>query len=190
MSIQIENLDKIDWRIINELQRDGRASLVKLGKKVGLSHPSVKARLSKLIESNLVRIQANINVMKLGFNIALINVEIEDIALINDELEKLRKCLRIVFLMIKSSDYNLTLLTIYKDMRELEAFIEKRIRKIPKVKKISIETVRMVKPLFIPCFISLESDSECFKECENCDLRKCIISCPGCIIKVVSRGGK
>ncbi len=183
--VHIEDLDSIDWKIINELVRDGRISLVELGRKVGLSHPSVKVRLSKLMKSGLINVQANIDVTKLGFNLALINVEVEDLSLINNELEVLRRCLRVILLMIKSGDYNLTLLITYRDVRELEAFIERRIRRLPKVKRISIETVRIAKPVFIPWLISLENNSNCINECENCNLRRRVIACPGCIIKIV-----
>ena len=190
MYVHIEDLDKIDWKIIGELLRDGRASLVELGRKVGLSHPSVKVRLSKLVKSGLIRIQANIDITKLGLNIALINVEVEDISLINNELEVLRRCLRVILIMFRSGDYNLTLLIVYKDVRELEAFIERRIRKLPKVKRISIETVRITKPIFIPWHILLEDNCDCINECENCGLRRCIISCPGCIVRIITGGGK
>jgi len=188
--VHIEDLDSIDWKIVNELLRDGRVSLVELGRKVGLSHPSVKVRLSKLIKRGLIKVQANINVTKLGLNLALINVEVEDLSLINNELETLRRCLRVILLMIKSGNYNLTLLTAYRDVRELEAFIERRIRRLPKVKRISVETIRIAKPIFIPWLISLENNFNCVNECENCNLRKRIVVCPGCIIRIVARGDK
>ena len=47
-SKQAVQLDAIDWRIVEALQADGRASLSSLGKKVGLSQPAVSERVKRL----------------------------------------------------------------------------------------------------------------------------------------------
>ena len=68
-NLHIENLDRVDWKIIAELQKDGRVSLVELGRRVGLKHPSVRARLARLTSSNVIKVQANLNLRKLGYNV-------------------------------------------------------------------------------------------------------------------------
>ena len=59
-------LDDIDLEILRILYNDGRESLVSIGKKINLTHPSVKDRLRRLYASGLMKIQANINPRKLG----------------------------------------------------------------------------------------------------------------------------
>ncbi|RLG77110.1 MAG: hypothetical protein DRO14_02805 [Thermoprotei archaeon] len=180
-SLQIEDLDEIDWKIITELQRDGRVSLVELGRKVGLKHPSVRARLSKLISSGLIKVQANINIKKLGYSLAVVNIEVEDVSSVVKEVSKLSRCPKVLFATIKSGDYNLMLLVTYRDVRELKAFIEKRVRRLPKLRRFSIELDVIIKPEFIPWNIC-HTDPHCMEECESCELRKGVISCPGCSI--------
>jgi Lrp/AsnC family leucine-responsive transcriptional regulator len=49
MTLRTETrLDEIDWRILDELQRDGRLSFNELGRRVSLSAPSVAERVRKL----------------------------------------------------------------------------------------------------------------------------------------------
>lgn len=50
------NLDYVDTRLYEELQRDGRASMEELARAVGLSRVAVRARVAKLIDSGTLRI--------------------------------------------------------------------------------------------------------------------------------------
>ena len=55
MTFQTETaLDEIDWRILAELQRDGRLSFNELGRRVSLSPPSVAERVRKLESSGVI----------------------------------------------------------------------------------------------------------------------------------------
>ncbi|WP_342775595.1 Lrp/AsnC family transcriptional regulator [Nonomuraea deserti] len=44
------SLDRTDWRIIGELQHDGRLSFNKLARRVNLSAPAVAERVRRLEE--------------------------------------------------------------------------------------------------------------------------------------------
>ena len=50
--------------------------LSEIGKKVGLSHVSVRKRLRSLCR-NLVKVSAELNAEQLGFRVAIINTEVE-----------------------------------------------------------------------------------------------------------------
>ncbi|WP_240686794.1 Lrp/AsnC family transcriptional regulator [Amycolatopsis suaedae] len=47
-------LDEVDWRILDELQSDGRQSLKELGRRVNLSAPAVAERVRRLEESGVI----------------------------------------------------------------------------------------------------------------------------------------
>ena len=47
-------LDSTDWRILDELQRDGRLSYNQLAKRVNLSSPAVAERVRRLEESGVI----------------------------------------------------------------------------------------------------------------------------------------
>lgn len=50
------NLDDVDTRLYEELQRDGRASMEDLARAVGLSRVAVRARVSRLIDTGTLRV--------------------------------------------------------------------------------------------------------------------------------------
>ncbi len=47
-------LDDIDWALLDELQRDGRAGFRELGRRVGLSAPAVTARVRRLEAAGII----------------------------------------------------------------------------------------------------------------------------------------
>jgi Lrp/AsnC family transcriptional regulator, leucine-responsive regulatory protein len=66
-------LDAIDWRIVEELQRDGRVALSKLGKKVGLSQPAVSERVKRLESAGVIKgYSAHIDFQAVGLDLLAI----------------------------------------------------------------------------------------------------------------------
>ncbi|WP_306118410.1 MULTISPECIES: Lrp/AsnC family transcriptional regulator [unclassified Roseitalea] len=47
-------LDRLDRRIIEALQQDGRVSLTEIGKRIGLSQPAVSERVQKLHDRGVI----------------------------------------------------------------------------------------------------------------------------------------
>ena len=50
----VESLDDMDWRLLEALQRDGRASYADLGRLVGLSPSAVTERVRRLEENGVI----------------------------------------------------------------------------------------------------------------------------------------
>ena len=60
-------LDETDWLILSELQKDGRASHAALGKKVGLTGPSVYSRIQKMEREEIIKgYSVHLNSEKIG----------------------------------------------------------------------------------------------------------------------------
>lgn len=71
MSLSFD-IDSTDWRILRELQRDGRITNVQLAQRVGLSPPPCLRRLQALEKSGAIRgYRAVLNGEALGFDIQL-----------------------------------------------------------------------------------------------------------------------
>ncbi len=69
-------MDELDRRIIEVLQLDGRASNAKLARELSSGEATVRRRLSRLIQEDVVRITAVPNLEKLGYGTtALIGVQ-------------------------------------------------------------------------------------------------------------------
>jgi DNA-binding Lrp family transcriptional regulator len=59
-------LDEVDWRLLEELQRDGRASYARLAERVGLSQAATRVRVVRLIESGTVHVTGLVDSSALG----------------------------------------------------------------------------------------------------------------------------
>jgi len=65
-------LDRIGWKIIEELQQDARLSWAELGRRVGLTTPAVAERVLRLQELGVIRgFHANISLERLGMPILI-----------------------------------------------------------------------------------------------------------------------
>jgi Lrp/AsnC family transcriptional regulator, leucine-responsive regulatory protein len=66
------DLDRISWRIVEELQRDARLSWAELGRRVGLTTPAVAERVHRLEKLGVIRgFHADINLERLGMPILI-----------------------------------------------------------------------------------------------------------------------
>ena len=70
-----EQMDELDRRIISLLQMDGRASNAKIAREVGVSEGTVRRRLRRLIQEDVVKVIAVPNLEKLGYATALIGLQ-------------------------------------------------------------------------------------------------------------------
>ena len=72
-------MDDLDYRIVDLLQRDGRATQLEISRTVGLSQPAVAERIRKLEERGVITgYAARVDATKLGKDItAFIGVNIE-----------------------------------------------------------------------------------------------------------------
>jgi Lrp/AsnC family leucine-responsive transcriptional regulator len=65
-------LDRIAWKIVEELQRDGRLSWAELGRRVGLTTPAVAERVYRLEKLGVIRgFHADISLERLGMPILI-----------------------------------------------------------------------------------------------------------------------
>lgn len=64
-------LDRLDWRILEALQRNARVTNTELGKQIGLSQPAVTARIHRLEEQGVIEgYTARINPRSVGRDIS------------------------------------------------------------------------------------------------------------------------
>jgi Lrp/AsnC family leucine-responsive transcriptional regulator len=64
-------LDDLDWRILDELQTDGRLSYKELGRRVNLSPPAVAERVRRLEESGVITgYRAQVDPQRAGYPIS------------------------------------------------------------------------------------------------------------------------
>ena len=67
---EIVPIDKKDIEIIRILEEDSRMSIMEIGRKVKLSHETVRYRINKLVKKGIIeKFTVSINKNKLGYNI-------------------------------------------------------------------------------------------------------------------------
>ena len=96
MNTKIQNgstvLDKVDYGLINLLQKDGRMPIVNLAKKLNISETTARSRLKRLLESRIINIVAHSNPIELGFEIIgslKLSIDLRKKDKIMDELKKI-----------------------------------------------------------------------------------------------------
>lgn len=174
----------MDKKIIAILQKDGRTSLTDIGKKLGLSHVSVRKRIKKLYKEG-VKVTVGLDIGKLGFRIAIVNVEAEGHERLLDLIKRFSDCPRMVFMTTTTGAYNLMTIMIAEDLNTLNSIIEfcsARTQKGIRRSEAIVGEVPII-PKYLPIMIvskkNLE-DAPCGVNCGRC-LRyregKCL-ACP------------
>lgn len=63
----ITDLDELDQKIIGVLRRDGRLANTEIGRYLGVSEATVRNRIRRLIDADIIEIAANVNLTRLGY---------------------------------------------------------------------------------------------------------------------------
>lgn len=115
------SLDDIDRKIISQLQLDGRTTLEELAKNVGYTSMGVKKRLKKLLERDIIKISASINLEPLKLYAAIVLLEMESAEAMQKLLERFKDCPRVVHIFTTLGGYNLIALVVAEDQDTLES---------------------------------------------------------------------
>ena len=86
------NMDEMDYQITRLLEQNGRMTNTELGKKLNISETTVRKRIKRLIDNDLIKIVAVRNRTKLGSNTngnIRIEAETRKVRMIADELSKM-----------------------------------------------------------------------------------------------------
>jgi len=114
-------LDDVDKQIISILRKNGRRSYKKIGDDIGYSLMGTKRRFLKLVDEEIIKVTANVNINKLGYKLALTLLEVENQTQLNKILEKFKKCPRAVMVFTMLAGYNLAVITVAEDQKTLES---------------------------------------------------------------------
>jgi Lrp/AsnC family transcriptional regulator, leucine-responsive regulatory protein len=156
----MSSFDKIDQKILSELQRDGSLSNVELAKRVNLSPSPCLARVKALETSGVIdRYVAIANAKKLGLGLNVfisISLKEQSKSALGEfetriaEHDEVMEC----YLMTGDSDYLIRV--VVADIEALEKFILEQLTPIPGIEKIrssfTLKQVRYKTALPLPGF--------------------------------------
>lgn len=136
------DLDDIDRKIIQALNRNGRISYTDLAKDIGLSRVAVQARINTLMDQGVIeRFTAVINPEKIGITVsAFFNVEVEP-----KHLHELADLLAddpfVTSLYHMSGPSKLHMHGLFKNNQEMEEFLKDKLYKMPGVTSVDCQVL-------------------------------------------------
>ena len=139
-------LDDIDWKILNELRINGRASYGTIAQKIGLSETATRQRVHRLTKESVCQITVTIDARRVGLNaIASIGLRIEGET--KPLLKKLALIPEVSFLASTLGSYDIMAELYCRDLDELTSVVEK-IRMIKGVRQTEVNLITEM-PKFI-----------------------------------------
>jgi DNA-binding Lrp family transcriptional regulator len=187
-------LDDIDWKLITELQSNGRKTYKELGKKIGFTSLGAKKRVDKLLKKGIINISAFVNTDALNLCLALILLEIENAEAMRKIIERYSKCPRVLNVFTTMGGFNLIALVMAEDQSTLESETVERcaLRSGEGIRRSEFYLIRKVH--HIP-FLPLKVDSlrektnitPCGVECNDCPSFQ-NLKCVGCPALTYYRG--
>jgi len=120
MSLKVD-LDRVDWKVLNELKLDGRKTFKELGEAIGFTGLGAKKRVEKLLEQEAIRIAPLFNIEKLSMFLAMILLEVESGEAMRKMIDRYRECPRVINFFTTMGGYNLIALVLAEDQGTLES---------------------------------------------------------------------
>ena len=115
------DLDDVDWKIIRQLQLNGRKSFKELGEAVGFTGLGAKKRVEKMLEQNVLQISSLINIETLDIFLAIIMLEMENAEAMRKTIDRYRDCPRVINCFTTLGGYNLIALIMAENQATLES---------------------------------------------------------------------
>lgn len=138
-------LDQLDKEIIDLLTKDGRMSCAEVARAIGtVSERSVRYRLEKLLEDNIIRVNATPVPQALGYSVvADVFIEVES----GQVLEIARKIAayeNVSYVACSTGESDISIQIITKNNRELYEFVTEVLGKLPGVRKTTTSMVPFI----------------------------------------------
>jgi Lrp/AsnC family transcriptional regulator, leucine-responsive regulatory protein len=165
--------------IVSLFETNPDVSQVEIAEQVGLSQPTVGARIAKLKSAGVISTIAGMNLMKVGLKLAKVDVTTKDsIRVIN----QFKGCPYFLNGYVVSGRSNLCMFFIGEDISSVEAIVDKHIRSDPAVSDVDLGIVittinDLIQPVKLN--ISKEDTTPCGHDCAECEYFKSD-RCLGC----------
>ncbi len=114
-------MDDVDWKLIMQLQSNGRKTFKQLGEAIGFTSLGAKKRVDKLIKKGLISISALVNPDALNLRLALILLEMESAEAMRKIIDRYSGCPRVINFFTTLGGFNLIALVMAEDQPTLES---------------------------------------------------------------------
>lgn len=180
-------LDDKDKVILEVLEKSPEISQNEIAKKIGLSQPSVGARIKKMKQMGIINYIYGVNMKEPGLYIIKVDVKCRQP---REILKLFEGCPFFLNGFIIAGNRNLTLMFIGEDLSTLEAIVDQHIRPSSDVHDIDVGImVRAERDTVVPMKIRVEHADRpsCNSICDQCDYWNSEV-CLGCPVTGHYRG--
>ena len=128
-------LDNLNEQIIDILKADGRASNASIARFLGVSEGTIRRRLNKLIDGDIVNVNVSLNLGKLGFYTeAIIGVQVDPdkIDLVSDGLAALQE---VDWVSVTTGSFDIFAWVTLESAEKLGVFLRTQVGTISGVRK-------------------------------------------------------
>ncbi len=116
-------IDVIDRCIIALLQVDGRLSHAEIGRRLDIPEPTVRRRLKRLLDDDVMQIVAVPNPHRIGYEIhAVIGAKIQP-GLVDDVVMRLTAMRQVRYVGITAGTYDIVIEALFRDNEDFRAFL-------------------------------------------------------------------
>lgn len=131
-------IDDLDRQILKYLQEDGRISYVTLANQLNVSEGTIRKRVKKLEENNILQIVGVTDPFKVGLDtVAFLWLEVQR-GQVNNVIEKLKEVVSIRYLAVTTGSYDLVAMVVLPSREELIKLLNEQVPSIEGI--ISTET--------------------------------------------------
>ncbi|MGE4373077.1 MAG: Lrp/AsnC family transcriptional regulator [Xanthobacter sp.] len=120
-------LDAVDWKILDELQRDGRITNVELSRRVGISAPPCLRRVRALEEDGIIQsYRALLNEKRLGYDLmafAMVHLKSQAEADLDAFQARISDWPVVRSAWMLSGDVDFIMLCVARDLRTFQDFV-------------------------------------------------------------------
>ena len=172
-------LDKIDRQILNILYKKGRESLVSIGEKISkpdkdiMSHSGVRKRIKKLRESDILKVQGNVNINSLNYNACFILLEMKSYEEVKKIIYAYSHCPRVFLLAQITGQYNLIMGIIGQSIDIIHRYINycgpTNKEGLLHSEILFVSKIEAPKYLPLNLFSKKSQEAKCGNICEECE---------------------
>jgi Lrp/AsnC family transcriptional regulator, regulator for asnA, asnC and gidA len=141
MTAEKRNIDDLDAKIISILQSDGRISNTEMAKLLSVSEATVRGRIKRLLDDEIIQIVAVSNPLKLGFEITgdlYITVDMTKMEKVINAISKFKELWYIVATTGRS---NLNAEFVVKNLEELHDLVYNRLSHIDGLQQVETAVI-------------------------------------------------
>jgi len=139
-------LDELDLKIVDVLQENARTTNAEVAKLVGSTEPTVRRRIDRLVDNQVIKIVAVATPLQLGYNVvAILGIQIDHSRM--DSIEKaLAEMPEVRFAGMTLGSYDVVAEVWFHSTDELLSFLHGCLSKIEGIQRVeSLQVAKMIK---------------------------------------------